>query len=265
MPAGVYQAQKTDGTTYYRVSITYKTKHISLGSFPDPNQASTAFQTANSILYSEKSIHEYDKKGKLSFEKWVSLCNFRDNLVYIKNPIYLHKNYFDYYFSPEHILKFDIDDLFYYSSHKISRRGTHLFVADYGMQCSIASRYGIRNYAVEGRDYRFVNGDSNDFRYENIEILNQYHGVSLHKKNNKIMYKTKIHIRSTYVVGYYDTETEAAIAYNKAVDELSKNGIRRQFSQNYLSDVPPSQYAEIYVNLLFSKSFYKLLHSLEQK
>ena len=34
-----------------------------------------------------------------------------------------------YYLSPSHVLKFDPDDLFYYSSHKIMRRGNHYFVA----------------------------------------------------------------------------------------------------------------------------------------
>ena len=61
------------------------------------------------------------------------------------------------------------------------RRGGHLFVADYGMQVNIASRYGIKNFAVENRDYRFVNGNDHDFRYANIEILNTY-------QNNRLRY-----------------------------------------------------------------------------
>ena len=86
-------------------------------------------------------------------------------------PIYLKNKYFLYYLSPSLCLKFDIDDLFYYSSKKIMCRGGRLFVNDYGMQCSILNRYGIKNYAVCGKDYHFINGDATDFRYENIEIL----------------------------------------------------------------------------------------------
>ena len=60
--------------------------------------------------------------------------NVRDNGIYIKNPIYLKKGFFLYYLTEEEILKFDVDDLFYYSEHKIMRRGNHFFVSDFGMQ-----------------------------------------------------------------------------------------------------------------------------------
>ena len=58
--------------------------------------------------------------------------------------------YFSYYLSENEELKFDIDDLFYYSNHKIMRRGGHLFVSDYGMQISILSRYEIMLHKVNG-------------------------------------------------------------------------------------------------------------------
>ena len=54
-------------------------------------------------------------------------------------------NFFNYYLSQDDVLIFDVDDLFYYSNHSIMRRGSHLFVAEYGMQTNIASRYGIRS------------------------------------------------------------------------------------------------------------------------
>lgn len=57
------------------------------------------------------------------------------------------------------------------------RRGNHYFVSDYGMQLTLTSRYGIKNYAVPGRDYCFRNGDPTDFRRENLQIHNIYHGV----------------------------------------------------------------------------------------
>ena len=52
------------------------------------------------------------------------------------------------------------------------KRGNHYFVADYGLQVNILNRYGIRNYSVRNRDYRFINGDETDFRRQNIEIIN---------------------------------------------------------------------------------------------
>ena len=89
------------------------------------------------------------------FWKWVILINFRDNGIYFGTPIYARTKFFYYYLSPTYVLKFDIDDLFYYSSRKIMKRNGHLFVADYGMQVNILNRYGIRNFAVPGKDYIF--------------------------------------------------------------------------------------------------------------
>ena len=39
MLPGVYETKKKDGTTYYRASLTFKNKHISLGSSLDQNVA----------------------------------------------------------------------------------------------------------------------------------------------------------------------------------------------------------------------------------
>ena len=39
MAKGVYKTNKKDGSVYYRVSITYKNKHISIGSYDDENTA----------------------------------------------------------------------------------------------------------------------------------------------------------------------------------------------------------------------------------
>ena len=40
---GSFQAMKKDGTIYYRSSITYKNKHISLGSFPTEEESHAAY------------------------------------------------------------------------------------------------------------------------------------------------------------------------------------------------------------------------------
>ena len=121
---GVFRAEKKDGTVYYRASLTKNGKHISLGSFPDALQAHRAYEQGL-LLLSDPSLtlQSYEKVSPLSFEKWVSLINLRDNGLYIGNPIYLGQQLFYYYLSPHHVLKFDMEDLFYYSSHKIMCRG----------------------------------------------------------------------------------------------------------------------------------------------
>ena len=126
------------------------------------------------------------------------------------------------------------------------RRGGHLFVADYGMQVNILSRYGIKDYAVQDRDYYFANGDSQDFRYGNIIIVNPYHGVSHFIKNGRDYYKVKIHINGDYVVGTYKSQDEAAIAYNKAVDILRSKGLTKNFPENYPENLSAISYASIY-------------------
>lgn len=250
---GTYTAQKKDGTIYYRSSFTYKNKHISLGSFDIPEAAHAAYMEAGRIIEnSDMSIINYSKHSPLSFEKWVILCNFRDNNIYFSTPIYVRKQYFSYYLDPQTELKFSIDDLFYYSSHKIMRRNGHYFVADYGMQVTILSRYGIKSYGVLGKDYNLINGDIHDFRYENIELLNTYHGVSYVTHRGKPMYQARIHIKGYYIIGYYLTALEAAIAYNKAVDILASKGCKKQFKQNYTEEISASKYADIYHSLKIS-------------
>lgn len=250
---GVFETQKKNGTIYYRSSITHQQKHISLGGYETATLAYAAYLEAASILTNnELSLQSYSSLRVLPHEKWTCLTNFRDNHIYFSTPIYIRKNFFEYYLSPDTILKFDIDDLFYYSSHKIMCRGHHFFVADYGMQVNIRNRYGIKNYAVEGKDFCFINGDNTDFRYENIEIHNSYHGVSLRKTKQGLKYISQIHIRGNYKIGYYSSAIEAAIAYNKAIDLLNKAGIKKNFTPNYLDNLSPSAYADIYSKLPIS-------------
>lgn len=278
---GVFEAKKKNGQTYYRSSITYKGRHISLGSFENSEAAHSAYLEADRILYNsdiyridllETYFSPMDRttgKGKksfakidfLSFEKAVILLNFRDNDIYFHSPIYLYKNYFHYYLEPGYHLIFDKEDLFYYSSHKIMRRGNHLFVADYGMQVTIASRYGIRNFAVKDRDYRFINQDDTDFRYANIEIINPYHGVLREGTFGNYTYRVLIHINGNYIVGIYDNIETAAIAYNKAADLCHQYGINKNFPVNYIETMSPKIYAEIYSSVTVSESFLNMLIS----
>lgn len=252
---GVYKTKKKDGSVYYRASLTFRQKHISLGSFDSPFKAHQAYLEGIRVLNSQDhpGISDYQPHFSLSFEKWVSLINFRDNGFYFGTPIYVFSKYFLYYFSEDLVLKFDIDDLFYYSSHKIMKRNGHLFVADYGMQVNIMNRYGIKNYARLNVDYRFVNGDETDFRYENIEIINTYHGVTPLLKHGRKYYKCAIHINGNYTIGTYPTALEAAIAYNKAIDILHGKGLTKNFAPNYIEDISPSAYAQIYHGLEISE------------
>lgn len=255
MLQGVYSATKLNGELYYRASITYKNKHISLGSYQEEIAAHQAYLTACDVLAVDSSwtIEEYPLSCLLAFDKWVILINFRDNHIYFKNPIYLRKRYFYYFLNKDDYLKFDAEDLFYYANHKIMKRGGHLFVTDYGMQVNILSRYGIKNYAVAGRDYRFVNGDTHDFGYYNIEIINQFHGVSriMHKGVPK--YIAKIHINGDYLIGRYLTEAEAATAYNKAALILKNHGLDKNYPINFIDGIDEIAYASLFQKIRISK------------
>lgn len=258
--AGVFTATKKDKTIYYRASITFHSKHISLGSYRTAQEAHRVYNAAKEVLNSPK-LHSIDaaleitsyKPCPLPFHKWVTLINFRDNGIYIKNPVYLLKKYFLYFLEADKVLKFSVDDLFYYSKHKILQKNNYLYVNDYGSQISILSRYGIRPYAQKDRDYYFVNGDCWDFRYGNIRIKNQYFGVEEVSQKGVTRYKAKIHLNGNYVIGTYATAAEAAIAYNKAANLLKTKGISKDFPTNYLEDLSPIDYAALYNRVKISK------------
>jgi hypothetical protein len=257
---GVYTAFKTDGTLYYRASITFRNKHISLGSFPTEETAHKAYLEAADLLNKKQYLLEdyTESSAILPFDKWVVLLNFRDNGMYIKTPIYMKHRYFIYYINPKTLLKFDVDDLFYYSHHKIMKRGGHLFVSDFGMQVTILSRYGIKNFAVAGRDYRFVNGDETDYRYGNIEIINRFHGVTKMMQKGLPIYIAKIHINGDFIIGRYPNDIIAAVAYNKAADFLQRNGLEKNFPVNYISEIDEIEYAGIYSKVRISKKLRNL-------
>ena len=170
--------------------------------------------------------------------------NLRDNGIYFGTPIYLHKDYFNYCLSPDIVFTFDLEDLFYFSSHKISKRGGHYFVSDYGSQVSVGSRFGLKPYSVEGRDCRFINGDNFDYRRSNLEILNTYHGVIVSPDQKG--YIARIHTSGYTKIGFYESALEAAIAYNKAVDVLKRKNGDKNYPENYIDEVSGKVYAEIY-------------------
>ena len=131
-------------------------------------------------------------------------------------------------------------------------------MSDYGMQVNILSRYGIKNYAVAGRDFHFVNGNTRDFRYENIEIINRYHGVFYKCFKGKMVYETRIHVNGEFIVGRYPTEIEAAVAYNKAASTLLKKGYERNYPVNYLETLYGDEYKTMFKKLTISKTIREL-------
>lgn len=250
---GVYPATRKDQSIYYRASMTWQRKHISLGSYDTATKAHQAYLEGTKIMEDFSiTINSYESTNILDFEKWVILVNYRDNGIYFSTPIYARPKFFYYYLSPTDVLKFDIDDLFYYSSHKIMRRKGHLFVADYGMQTTVLSRLGIRSYSVPGKDFLFINQDETDFRSANIQIINPYLGVTKIVRKGKSRYQAKINVPGYYVIGTYSTLEEAAIAYNKAIDILKKKGVKKNYSPNYVDNLSPALYADIYAKCKIS-------------
>ena len=263
MKKGVYLAKKKNGDVYYRASITYAGKHVSLGSFETEDEASYAYIVA-SKLYSDKTIdilNASEMNFPLSFDKTVTILNHRDNGIYIKTPIYLHQGYFSYYLKGLGELKFDNDDLFYHSSHRIHFRNGHLYVNDFGMQYGILARYGIKNYAVCGRDYRFANGDDLDFRYQNVIVINNYHGVFKVEKRGQVFYESKIHLNGDFLVGRFQKECVAAVAYNKAADFARDRGFEKNFPHNFVVELSVEDYGKIYDGINLPQRFVEFFKS----
>lgn len=249
--------------TYYKSSITYKNKHISLGTYDNLEIAHEAYLQASEILFNKKyKLIDFSNKLALPFEKWVIIHNFRDNNYYIGNPIYLYKSYFCYHFDEKIEFKFDTDDLFFYANHKIHYRDNHYYIIDHSEQINLLSRYSIKNYAILGKDYIFKNGDIYDFRKLNLEIINKYNGVTKIDKDNRYVYVTKIFDNSSLLVGIYNNEIEAAIAYNKAIDLLFSLGIDKRDNKNYITSLSGREYKYLYKSIKISDN---LLNKSKQK
>ena len=255
---GVYVAVKKDGTVYYRASLTKFGKHISLGSYETEADAHKAYTEAQLLLNDPSiSIIDHQRNEVLPFEKRVTIINVRDNKLYSPNPIYIRKKMIEYYMSSREILKFDSDLFFYFSSHKIMKRGGHYFAADTGLQVNVLNRVGIKNYAVEGRDYRFINGDRTDFRSANLEIINRFTGVRRIKKGGRDLCRTVIHINGDFIVGDYEDELTAAVAYNKAADTLNALGLKKNFFRNDIAELDEGSYKELYKSIKISKKLFR--------
>lgn len=263
MLPGVFAAKTKSGEVYYRTGITKYKKHISLGSFSTEKEANAAYEEAK-MLYEKKEIDPLNLRSHikyLSFEKGISILNHRDYKTYFKTPIYLRQGYFSYFLEGVGELKFDNDDLFYYSSHRILVHDGHLYVNDYGMQYGILARFGIKNFAVAGKDYTFANGDFTDYRYSNVVVINKYHGVTFHEEKEVPYHESHIHINGEYIIGRFSTDAEAAVAYNKAVDAAVDAGIEKNFIQNYVLEYSPKEYADVYTSITLPKKYLEYLEN----
>lgn len=242
-------------TIKYKIYFLYEKQKIYLGTYPSMESAEKVVAEAEHIVSLPPGIPDLNEYH-LNYKKIISLCNLRDHHHYIKNPIYLYPTYFTYYLSKDCILTFDLKELFYFSTYKIYKRGNYLYTQDSVSQQSILSRYGIPNYSVLGKDYRFKNGDPYDFRLENIEIINTYKGVSKKKKGDTTVYVAYIFFNSNLIIGHYTSELEAAIAYNKAVDVLIEANPSKTYVHNVIPFLTKTEYQAIYDRLEISPRLY---------
>jgi len=241
----------------YKLYFVYNKEKIYLGSYATYEKAQEMLSEAEALMQiPDHTIPDFNKY-KMDYKKVISLCNFRDNKRFIKNPIYIYSNYFHYYLSKDCILTFDVKDLFYFSTYKIRKRGNYLYTQDSVSQKSILSRFGILNHSVLGKDYYFKNNDPYDFRKENLEIINTYKGVTKKEKADGDIYIANIYIDSNLIIGYYNTEIEAAIAYNKAIDLIIDHTPNKTYTPNLIPYLTKDEYQNIYNNLTVSP---RLLH-----
>ncbi len=261
---GIFKTAKKDGTVYYRASVTYRGKHISIGSSENMEEAVSMYETAVKVVKGDCVIEEYYNYTAVPFKKYITLINFRDHRIYIKNPIMLRRSFFSYFLDPETELKFDMEDLFYYSEHAIMKRGRHLFVCAYGLQENILSRYGIGSFAVPGKDYIFVNGDDTDLRYSNIRVINPYSGIKAIDEGRNTVYETKIHINGDWKLGRFPSFEMASVAYNKALDEARKHSLKPRSSYIYIEELNARQYAELYSSIRLPQKYLDYLSHLSE-
>lgn len=249
----------SQGKTTFKVYFVYNNQKIYLGTYPTEEAALAILAEAEDIMQALPGTINFTPYT-LNYKKVICLCNFRDHNKYIKNPIYIHQTYFHYYLTKSCILVFDNKDLLYFSTYKIYKRGNYLYTQDSISQKNILSRFGIPNHSVPGKDYIFKNNNPYDFRQSNLEIINSYKGVTKKVQNNSCIYVTSIYTDTNIVVGHYHTEAEAAIAYNKAIDLLYKQGNNKEYIYNVIPFITQDEYNKIYNTLFISPRITHLEH-----
>ncbi len=247
----IYPNLKGDRTTY-KVYFVYKKKKLYLGLFDSNEAATKALQDAHEIMCASFGTLDFPH-SLIDFKKIISLCNFRDHKMYIKNPIYLMDSYFHYYLSKDIILTFDMKDLLFFSTYKINKRGNYLYTYDSISQQSLLNRFGILNHSTAGKDYVFKNGNPYDFRRDNIEVINTYKGVCKKIIDDQTFYTATIYTTQPLILGHYPSEITAAIAYNKAADFLmAQSDVQREYILNTIPFITKAEYDAIYASIKLS-------------
>ncbi len=231
--------------TQYKVYFVFESNKIYLGTYPSMETAEKVLAEAKALMNAPKGPPCFEH-ASLNYKKIVSLCNLRDHKKYMKNPIYLYGPYFHYYLSKDCILVFDSKDLFYFSTYRIYKRGNYLYTQDSISQQNILLRFGIPNHSVMNKDYFFKNGNPYDFRSENLVVVNGYKGVKQKLKKDKAIYIAYIHTKTNLIIGHYESEMEAAIAYNKAIDLLHEQNLNHDYTPNTIPYITKTEYQAIY-------------------
>ena len=255
--AYIYPAKSNQYRAYY----LYKSKKIYIGLYNNYEEALLSYNFIDELFRSSLSIDAFKETLPISFEKFIRCLNFRDSNIYIKTPIYIYKDHFKYYFSPDFYLIFDLRDLVYFSTNKIHKRGEYLYTYIGDHQESILKHFGFTKKMTYQTDYQFVNGNRYDFRRTNMKVTNHYTGVFYEMKYNKPTFVTRIFTDKYLVVGHYETEIQAAIAYNKAIDLLSNKPFAHKYHKNTIPFLTHLEYEQIYENIPISK---RLVHSSSQ-
>lgn len=248
--AYIYPVQKKDKTDY-RVYYLFHSKKVYIGLYPSLTLAKQAYAFAEELLQSCWGIEDL-KEAKISFLKCVSLINLRDHNMYLTSPIYVHDNYFDYYLSTELKLIFDLQDLFFFSTNKIHKRGNYIYIENSVSQTSILNRFHIPPNSVYNVDYYLINGNRYDFRRKNICVINHYIGVSREIKYKEEVYVARIIQKVPLVIGHYNSELKAAIAYNKAAELIMSKDSSKYYKLNQIDYLTSTEYNAIYEALPIS-------------
>ena len=72
----------------------------------------------------------------------------------------------------------------------------------------------------------------------------------------------KIHVNGDRIIGRYPTDTEAAVAYNKAADLLQEAGVEIRYTSNYISELSSEEYRRIYHEISFEPRFSNYISGL---
>ena len=80
----------------------------------------------------------------------------------------------------------------------------------------------------------------------------------MEERNGKPVYTAVIHKVSNYIIGRYETEEQAAIAYNKAVDIFHSNGIKKNYTKNYIVSLKKDEYLKLYDAVIISDNIYRI-------